>query len=121
VSSEGPFAERLDLLETSGQVTPAACKLTEEVVREIGREFHVELDEESGAQLVTHLAMALARLDRGEPAASALSVVKEELEDCPREHDFARRVLGNCGERLGRRVPDGEIAYLAVHLCVLTS
>jgi transcriptional regulatory protein LevR len=115
------FAERMDVLEASGQVTADARRLTEEVIAEIEREFAVHLDEDSGAQLVTHLAMALSRVDRGDPQMTALAVVTDELADCPREHEFSRRVLGRCGEQLGRAVPEGEIAYLAVHLCVLSS
>lgn len=121
MSGANAFTERMDLLESSGQVTTTARQLTDEVIDEIEREFVVQLDEESGAQLVTHVAMALSRVDRGEPHTTALSVVEDELADCPREHDFSRRVLGRCGERLGRSVPEGEIAYLAVHLCVLSS
>jgi transcriptional regulatory protein LevR len=121
VNSTNVFAQRLDLLEASGQVTTDARRLTDEVVAEIEREFAVQLDEETGAQLVTHLAMALSRVDRGDPQASALAVVTDELAECPQEHEFSRRVLGRCGEQLGRDVPEGEIAYLAVHLCVLSA
>lgn len=120
VSGAAAFAARLDLLERAGEITPTARRLTDEVVDEIAREFGLDLDEEYGAQLVTHLAMALGRLDRGEPEATALAVVEEELAECRREHDFARRVLERCGAELGRSVPEGEVAYLAVHLCALT-
>ncbi|MFH5823532.1 PRD domain-containing protein [Georgenia sp. AZ-5] len=119
MSAAAAFTARLDLLEGAGQITSPARRLTEDVVDDIEREFELELDEEHGAQLVTHLAMALGRLDRGEPVTTTVSVVTDELAGCPRENEFAHRVLGRCGERLGRAVPDSEIAYLALHLCAL--
>jgi transcriptional antiterminator len=115
------FATRMDLLESSGQVTAQARLLTEDVIAQIEQEFAVRLDEQSGSQLVTHLAMALSRLDRGDPQPRALPSVAAELAQYPREREFSRRVLGECGQRLGRPVPEGEIDYLAMHLCVMSS
>jgi transcriptional regulatory protein LevR len=110
---------RLDLLASAGEVTACARTLTEELMRAISGEFHVDLDENNGAQLVTHMAMALTRLDRGTPEESAIAVVDDEIRERTHELDFSARILRRCGEQLGREVPEAEIAYLALHLCAL--
>ena len=114
------FAERLDLLLESGQITPRARELTEDVVERIEREFSVTLDETHGAQFVTHLAMALGRLDGGDVETQVSGVVEEEIRGRDHERAFMQRTLAECGERLERDVPEAEISYMTVHLCALT-
>ena len=114
------FAERLDLLLESEQITPRARELTEQTVDRIEAAFGVGLDEDHGAQFVTHLAMALARLDRGDVEREVSSVVEQEISGRDRERSFMEEVLRDCGARIGRDVPEAEISYMTVHLCALT-
>ena len=74
-----PFDRRLDLLETSGQVSPQARRLTIELVEGVEREFRLRLDEDNGAMLVTHLAMSLTRLEHGLVATEVPALVREEI------------------------------------------
>jgi transcriptional regulatory protein LevR len=114
------FDERLSLLVGSGQVTPVARRLTESVVVEVETALGRALGEDDGAPFVTHLAMALSRLDRGEEAPAPSVAVEEELRAHPREHELMERALGRCGDELGRPVPATEVAYMTMHLCALT-
>jgi transcriptional regulatory protein LevR len=115
------LGDRLDLLERANQVTPLARALTDEAIARIEREFEVVLDEANAAQLVTHLAVALSRLDRDEALTETPAVVGDELAEYPRELAFVRELLADLGTQVGRRVPDAEVSYLTLHLCALTA
>jgi transcriptional regulatory protein LevR len=116
---DAELQSRLNLLTSAGEITARARTLTEDVIRAVATEFHLWLDEDNAAQLVTHLAMALTRLERGTAEESTISVVDDEIRARVREREFSARTLRRCGEQLGREVPPAEIAYLTLHLCAL--
>lgn len=116
---DAELQSRLDLLTSAGEITAQARTLTEDVIRAIATEFDVQLDEENGAQLVTHLAMSLTRLERGTAEEFTIAGVDDEIRGRVREREFSTRTLGRCGEQLAREVPEAEIAYLTLHLCAL--
>jgi hypothetical protein len=113
------FEERLDLLEEAGQITPLARRLTEIMVAELANEFQLVLDEESGAPMVTHIAMALTRLNRGEVAAPLSESLEKELADRVSERAAVTRLMNETAEVLGREVPETEISYMTLHLSAL--
>jgi hypothetical protein len=113
------FDRRLDLLESSGQVSPQARRLTVELVERVERAFGLSLDEANGAMLVTHLAMSLSRLEGGAVDVEAPDPVREEIEGRGRELAFMRSELAACGDALGRPIPEAEVLYMTAHLCVL--
>jgi PRD domain len=114
-----PFDRRLELLETSGQVSPQARRLTIELVEGVEREFRLRLDESNGAMLVTHLAMSLTRLEHGLVEGEVPALVREEIEEHDRELVFMRAALAACGDALGRPVPQAEVLFMTAHLCVV--
>jgi hypothetical protein len=113
------FRDRLDLLEESSQVTPLARWLTESSLARIGQTFELRLTEENAAQFVTHLAIALTRLQRGDPPVELSAVVADELKSRAQEREMLRSIMTECEDVLDRRVPDVEIDYMTVHLCAL--
>jgi transcriptional regulatory protein LevR len=119
VSGPDPFEERLALLEQSGQVTPTARELTLEVIAGIADRLRLTIDEERGAGLVTHLAMALARVERGEPETTLIDGLADEIADRTRERAVVAELLDACGRRLGREVPVAEVDYVTLHVCAL--
>jgi transcriptional regulatory protein LevR len=112
------FRERLDMLEESGQMTALARWLTENALARIAEELQVRLGEDNAAQFVTHLAIALNRLQRGEAVAPS-ALVTDEVAEHPHVREVMRRVMDECEEVLDREVPDAEVDYMAVHLCAL--
>lgn len=111
------FGERLDLLEQSGQVTNLARRLTELALADLSSEFSLTMNEENAAQFVTHLCIALTRINRGDPQITVSAVAVEEIADRQREHEAVARVMGECSRLLQREIPESEIAYMTVHLC----
>jgi transcriptional regulatory protein LevR len=116
VSTE--FRERFDMFEEAGQITSLSRWLTENALARIAHEFGLVLTEDNASQFVTHFAMALSRLQRGE-FAEASAVVADELSEHERERDVIRKVVEEIEQVLDREVPDSEIDYMTVHLCVL--
>ena len=92
------FRERLDMLEESEQVTNLARRLTEMSVAQLSDELQLTLTEDNAAPFVTHLAIALTRINRGDPV---------------------NRVMRDCSRLLQREISTSEISYMTVHLCVM--
>jgi transcriptional regulatory protein LevR len=113
------FAERLDLLQESGQITQLARRLTEFMVAELATEFALALDDESGAPMVTHIAMALTRLNRGEEPPALSKALERELEGKVVERTAITRLMEDAAHALGREVPETEISYMTLHLAAL--
>lgn len=113
------FRERLDLLESSGVASTLARTLAETALLEITDEFALELTEENAAPFVTHLVVALTRLQRGEPEAQASDAVDAEIAGRVHERTVVGRIMHGFENELGRSVPDSEISYITVHLCAL--
>jgi transcriptional regulatory protein LevR len=116
---EREFEERLDLLQESGQITPLARRLTEIGIAEVANELGLHFTEENAAQFVTHVAVALTRLNRGESEAVQSDVVDEEIVDRQRELAAMTKFARDCERLLGRSVPHVEIAYMTVHVCAI--
>jgi transcriptional regulatory protein LevR len=113
------FRERFDLLEETGQITPLARWLTEHVLAEIAQDLGVKLDEDNASQFVTHVGMALTRLQRGDGDVAASAVVTEALGGRARERQVVRWVMDECEQVLDRKVADAEVDFMTVHLCAL--
>jgi hypothetical protein len=81
----------------------------------------VALDEDNGAMLVTHLAMALTRSERGEPLLEEPpAVIVAEAEANPVELAFVRDRLATFGAVLGEALPESEVVFMTAHLCTVT-
>lgn len=113
------FCDRFDMLEESGQVTNLARRLTELSLADLADDFSLTLTEDNAAQLVTHMAIALTRINRGDPGINVSAVAVEEIADRQREREAITRVMRDCSRLLQREVPESEIAYMTVHLCGL--
>jgi len=111
------FRERLDLLEASGQLTHSVREVTEALLGELNRRFG-PLDDDNAGMLVSHLALSLERLQRGE-LLEPDPLVQSEAIRYPRELAEAAE-LARLAERLGAGpLPAGEVSFLAIHLRAL--
>lgn len=110
---------RLQLLLDSGQIDPATDTVTRAVVALIEERYRAQVTEDNGAQLVTHLAIALTRLRRGEGLHELPEAALTEAHEYPGEWEFVATVIGEQACRLGVTLPTAEIAYLTLHLAAL--
>jgi hypothetical protein len=109
---------RLAFLADAGVITATARDLTEASIREISARL-LPLDAEDGASLVTHIAMALTRVERGEPEPELPQIAADELVDRPEERALAHDLAVTWEASLGRPIPDSEVSYVAIHLAAL--
>jgi transcriptional regulatory protein LevR len=112
----GSFEGRLDLLAASQQLTPEARAATVSFIGEFERHFGIELGEDNGALMVTHLAMAVTRLTRGAPEREAPSSLVREVGERPDEVAWVRGQMETMGRTLGITVPESEVTYMAAHV-----
>lgn len=113
------FADRLDMLEDSDQLSRSARELTVDVLASLSARLDVQMTEDNAAQFVTHLAVALTRLARGDDAAPYSAVAEDEVRERPRELDAVRAVMADVSRTIDRDVPDSEVNYLAAHVCAV--
>lgn len=113
------FRDRLDMLEESGQVTNLARRLTEMSMAQLSEELQLTLTEANAAPFVTHFAIALTRINRGDPEIAGSAVAEGEIADRHRERDAVSHVMRDCSRLLQREIPPNEIAYMTAHLCVM--
>lgn len=113
------FADRLDMLEESDQVTKLSRRLTELALADLASTLGLRFTEDNSAQFVTHLAIALTRINRGDAPVEHSAVAEEEIADRSREREAVSRVMHDCARLLEREVPEPEISYMTVHLCAI--
>ena len=111
------FRERLDLLQTSGQLTQSVREATEALIAELNRRVG-PIDDDNAGVLVSHVALSLGRLTRGELLEPDL-LVQSEANQYPDELAEAAE-LARLAEQLGAgSLPGGEVSFLAIHLRAL--
>ncbi|MDQ6796238.1 MAG: PRD domain-containing protein [Chloroflexota bacterium] len=113
------LAGRLDLLEDSGVITPGARRVTSAAIGRIEDLLLVTLDDESGGPLVTHIAVALSRIERNEPPPELPEIVALEIADRPEELRMAEGLAQEWQATIGAPIPAQEVTYVAAHLAAL--
>lgn len=110
---------RLSLLAESGQVDADSLVATRRVIRAIEEKYSLVVNEENGGMLVTHLAVALARLKAGQPVTDIPGAALDEAREFAAEWQFVRDIAGAAAASLGATLPESEIAFMTLHLATL--
>jgi transcriptional regulatory protein LevR len=113
------IAARLDLVESSGTATATATRLARQFHRTVAEQFNAANDE-LVERLITHIAMALTRIERGEGEAELPEVAAAELDGRVAERDLAAGYCDQWEAELGRSIPQSERDYLAMYLAALS-
>lgn len=111
------FDARLRILRDAGQIGDQTLKRVKEAVGWLA-ERQLVLDEENGAMFVTHLAIALERLQKGEAVeglAPALLTEVKGSKHCAAGEQIAKELE----ELWGIVLPESEKGYVMLHLCML--
>lgn len=112
--------ERIDLLVASGLVDGQVRELTQWLLSRIAEDYGLVLTEDNAGTFVTHVAMALQRVKRGEPLAGVPEVVDDVVQAHPHQAARAELLARHLGDELGRSLPEPEVRYLALYLCMMT-
>ena len=109
---------RLDILKTAGQISEKTYDQVEKIILHFLNSHLIEINEENGAMLITHLCIALSRIEKGEK----INKIEEEIFlEVRKNHHFktAEKAMKEIDEILGSEMPVEERGYMLMHLCVL--
>jgi transcriptional regulatory protein LevR len=109
---------RLNLLVDSGEITETIRYSVVDFVNGIEDKYSLKITEENGSMLVSHLAMALGRIERREEIQTMDEELFTEVKETQtyKELDMFYDILE---ENLGSEIPESEKDFIALHLCTL--
>ena len=109
---------RLEILNVSGAITDCTKDVMLNVINMFNEKHNIELTEDNGAMMVTHLSMAITRVKNGEPVITRdEEVCKESLESD--DVESANLTHDDLSEVLDVTLPDDEKKYMLVNICVI--
>jgi transcriptional regulatory protein LevR len=115
----GPFEERFRLLLESGQATEDTIAATKAALRLVEKHYAIQLNEELGAVLATHIASTTKRLLDGQTLFQLPDVAWQEIQAYPEELALAVDLVVSMEHSLGTSIPQDEVGFVAVHLCAI--
>ncbi|MGL6064536.1 MAG: PRD domain-containing protein [Fusobacteriaceae bacterium] len=109
---------RLEILNNSGAITNCTKEVMVNVIQMFNEKHGIELTEDNGAMMVTHLSMAIMRVKNNEPVkAIDEEIFKEILESSYIEK--ANHIYKDLIEVLDVILPESEKKYMLVNICVI--
>jgi len=109
---------RLDILKTSGQISEKTYDQVEKIILHFQNNHHIEITEENGAMLVTHLCIALSRIEKDEKVNKIEDdIFKDVINNS--HYKTAEEAMKEIDMILGSDMSIEERGYMIMHLCVL--
>ena len=112
------FNERIGILRSGNVISPKVEEQVRAVIFRLEDRWQLSLTEEKGGRLVTHLAMALARIEKGDEISApeedqlgefrSLSVFEEAVKIVEDIIEFAPITL-----------PEAEKGYMILNICLI--
>ena len=109
---------RLGLLKDGGQIDQETYEKLLEVPVIIKDKWGIEVLEENGAMLITHMAAALMRVKRGETVSPMEEEILLQLKT-EKDYENSRILLNIIEEELKITLPEEEREFIILHLCTL--
>lgn len=109
---------RLEILRDGKVISAKVDALVRRAISRLRDRWGIILTEENGERMVTHLAMAMARIERGEKIAAPEGVLLDEFRDMdcfPRTVEIVEDVAAFAPLEL----PAAERDYLVIYMCLL--
>ena len=110
--------QRLDILKMSGQLSEEMYYKVMEIIDMFNENHRITIQEENGAMLITHLCIALQRIEK----EVSVNIIESEIFAEVEENRFYKQsssILEKMEEILGFTMPAEEVGYMLMHLCVL--
>lgn len=110
--------ERLDILREAREISDEIRDAVIEFTESFEKKYSLTMTEENASMLITHLAMALARIQRGEEIAAIDEPLMEEIRQnsiyCQMPEFY--KILE---DMLHIELPEAEKGYIALHACAI--
>ena len=112
------FDERLNILRSGDVISVTVEALVRKVILRFYERWNIRLTEESGGRMVTHLAMALMRIERKEEIASPETDLLDEFRSL---EVFSRSVeiIDDLIAWTPMELPKAEKDYMIVNICLI--
>lgn len=111
---------RLDILKEAGQLSEENYINIFKIIEVVESEYNTHLTEENGSMFVTHMVMALSRIERDEAVSSMDEFLIEEIVK-NENYEKARVIIKKIEEIIEETLPDNEVPFIGMHLCTLFS
>jgi len=112
------FSERLGILRKGNVISSEVEDRVQKVIARLEEHWELPLTEESGGRMVTHLAMALMRIDRGENIQAPENDVLEEFKELG-VFDKSVEIVNDLIAWIPMDLPKAEKDYMIVNICLL--
>ena len=112
------FDERLEILRSGNVISSGVEDRVKKAISRLKDRWQLILTEENGGRMVTHLAMALMRIERGEEISSPENDILEEF----RELDIYKASVEIVNDLIAwapMDLPKAEKDYMIVNICLL--
>ena len=109
---------RLQIMKDAALISGKTYESLKLIIDMFNKKWNIELTEENGAMLITHLSVALERIKKGEIIEGIESEIYSEIK---RHKDFnkAKQLLKNIEEAAATDMPESEETFIMMHLCTL--
>ncbi|WDV44391.1 PRD domain-containing protein [Clostridiaceae bacterium M8S5] len=115
---DSALIERLNILQIAGETTEDITEAIKDFSQKFKEIFKIELVEANSSMLITHLAMALARVQKGEPINEVDKMVSDEVRN--NEHfEQLKELFELLEDKLKLILPESEKDYIALHACTI--
>ncbi|KUO71280.1 MAG: hypothetical protein APF77_19760 [Clostridia bacterium BRH_c25] len=110
--------ERLDILKEAGEISDEIRAAVIEFAQSFEKKYPLTITEENASMLITHLAMALARIKKGEEIIEMDELAMDEIRqsniygELPEFYEIIE-------DKLQIRLPESEKGYIALHACTI--
>jgi transcriptional regulatory protein LevR len=109
---------RLIILKDAKQIDEDIYTKLLNIISIFKRKLDIELTEENGAMFITHLAVALQRIKKGQPVNTPEEDVFSEVRNS-QYFSKASLMAENIEKTVGIYIPEGEKKFLIIHVCAL--
>lgn len=114
------LTQRLDILMGAGEINQDINTAVKQFAKNLEEKYSLTMTEENSSMLITHLAMALARIVKGEEINKMEEFLLNEVKQ--------NKVYGELPEfyekiqqTLEIEIPESEKGFIALHVCTLIS
>lgn len=110
--------DRLIILRDAGQIDNEVFVNVKKIISMMKEKYDIELTEENGAMLITHLSIALQRIKSGD----YINQLNDEIFSQVKNNKFykkAEEIIENIERLINILIPDNEKSFIVMHLCAL--
>jgi len=112
------FNERLGILLEGNVISARVEALVRRVISRLEDRWQIKLTEEKGGRMVTHLSMALMRIERDEKIEAPQKYILEEFNSLD-VFPLSQNIVNDLMVWTPMDLPKAEQDYLIVNICLL--